>query len=224
MAQKYLLPCTCGKHIPIETAQAGGEVLCECGLAVKVPSLLKIKKLSTVEEFAASQEEPSSPESSEEKQDSPEKKRSGDALPRTLRTMGGILLLLSILLTAYWVMFTYPKPQDVLNKRFVYTFGDKEIPQDSSPVPLDERRFLYIPEEAIDYFDPNMTMRYWRLVEDGPAMSLNFRENFQTLVDTYYIRCVGSGVLILISLIIYIASFFVSKTKVVAPRKGTDWR
>lgn len=45
MATKYLLPCTCGKKIPVESRQAGEEILCDCGLHLTAPTMLSMRKL-----------------------------------------------------------------------------------------------------------------------------------------------------------------------------------
>jgi hypothetical protein len=42
---KYLLPCTCGKAIPVDIGQAGQRVACVCGKSVDVPTMRGIKEL-----------------------------------------------------------------------------------------------------------------------------------------------------------------------------------
>ena len=44
MAQ-YLLPCKCGQKVRVETAQAGGQVLCSCGQSLAVPTLRGLRAL-----------------------------------------------------------------------------------------------------------------------------------------------------------------------------------
>ena len=53
MSTRYLLPCRCGKKIPVETSQAGQVLRCECGQDVEVPTLLKLRSLEAVEEKEA---------------------------------------------------------------------------------------------------------------------------------------------------------------------------
>lgn len=48
MRIKYLLPCSCGREIPIEATQAGEEVVCACGAKLEVPTLLKLNTLKRV--------------------------------------------------------------------------------------------------------------------------------------------------------------------------------
>lgn len=50
MAVKYLLECSCGEKVPVSASQAGQNVCCSCGLEQEVPTLLKLRKLETVEE------------------------------------------------------------------------------------------------------------------------------------------------------------------------------
>ena len=40
------LRCTCGRDLSVELSQAGGEVACECGETIAVPSLSKLRELS----------------------------------------------------------------------------------------------------------------------------------------------------------------------------------
>jgi hypothetical protein len=46
---RYMLPCSCGRNIPVELRQAGEIIKCECGTSVEVPTLGGIKNLQRVE-------------------------------------------------------------------------------------------------------------------------------------------------------------------------------
>ena len=46
---RYLLPCSCGQLISIDTIQAGQEVRCSCGKAQLVPTLREIRQLPEAE-------------------------------------------------------------------------------------------------------------------------------------------------------------------------------
>ncbi len=50
MSATYLLPCTCGKQLPIERRQAGENVVCTCGATVQAPTLLRMSDLEVVPE------------------------------------------------------------------------------------------------------------------------------------------------------------------------------
>jgi len=42
---QYLLTCRCGKNVPVEVGQAGGQVICSCGERLDVPTLRKLRHL-----------------------------------------------------------------------------------------------------------------------------------------------------------------------------------
>ena len=45
MSQRYLLPCSCGKTIPVGLSQAGSSVTCQCGQSVIVPTVRGLRAL-----------------------------------------------------------------------------------------------------------------------------------------------------------------------------------
>ncbi len=45
MAIKYLLPCSCGENVAVESRQAGQQVVCSCGQTLEVPTMQGIRKL-----------------------------------------------------------------------------------------------------------------------------------------------------------------------------------
>jgi len=47
---RYLLPCPCGRKIPVEPAQAGERFSCKCGRSIEVPTLGALRSLETVAE------------------------------------------------------------------------------------------------------------------------------------------------------------------------------
>jgi hypothetical protein len=218
MSQKYLLSCSCGKEVPIETAQAGGNVLCDCGLSLKVPTLLQIKKLPLAD--GRQMQSPTADDVS----GVPAKTASKTQPNLSMLLIGLILTIAANLYCVYTVLFTFPKPQDVMNKQVVYQFAGKVAAQDSTPIPMPERYFFVISEEDIDFLNPIDAMRYWELVKDGPAMSMNFRENYETFKDYYDLRCAGTGILVLIALSLLISSFFLGRPPTVGTRQGTEWK
>ncbi|HUT10276.1 MAG TPA: hypothetical protein VMY42_07265 [Thermoguttaceae bacterium] len=46
---RYLLPCSCGRKIPIEVGQAGQTARCECGAPLKVPTMLEMAALEKLD-------------------------------------------------------------------------------------------------------------------------------------------------------------------------------
>jgi hypothetical protein len=45
----YLLTCNCGKSLPVEVGQAGGQVVCTCGTTLDVPTLRMLRHLPPVQ-------------------------------------------------------------------------------------------------------------------------------------------------------------------------------
>jgi hypothetical protein len=45
---QYLVPCSCGRKVPIGSQQAGESIICECGVKLEIPRLLELKKLDKV--------------------------------------------------------------------------------------------------------------------------------------------------------------------------------
>jgi hypothetical protein len=43
---QYLLPCTCGEKVRVEPAQAGGQIACQCGKLLTVPTLRGLRALA----------------------------------------------------------------------------------------------------------------------------------------------------------------------------------
>ena len=63
-ATKYFLPCSCGRQLVIDMAQAGQHVTCECGQSLEVPTMRGIRALKPVAETQP--EQASAPRSSSE--------------------------------------------------------------------------------------------------------------------------------------------------------------
>lgn len=53
---RYLLPCRCGRRLPVTTAQAGDQLECECGERLEVPTLRHLTSLERLEETAPSRQ------------------------------------------------------------------------------------------------------------------------------------------------------------------------
>lgn len=52
----YLLPCKCGRRLPVTAAQAGDQLECECGERLEVPTLRHLASLERVEEAPPARE------------------------------------------------------------------------------------------------------------------------------------------------------------------------
>ena len=77
MSNHYLLPCSCGKKLPVSAAQAGAGVTCACGQKLRVPTLRGLREL-----------EPARAES-------PVRTAPGWSLAHGLCFSGGLLLILA---------------------------------------------------------------------------------------------------------------------------------
>ncbi len=45
MRVKYLLPCSCGEKVAVESTQAGQDILCACGKTMEVPTMQGLRQL-----------------------------------------------------------------------------------------------------------------------------------------------------------------------------------
>jgi len=77
---RYLLPCSCGRKIPIEPGQAGQTLSCECGASLKVPTMLEMAHL---EELAC---------------ESPPEKQTVWGIRQSLTLLGVVMVLGSLVL------------------------------------------------------------------------------------------------------------------------------
>src|SRR5260221_8593002 len=50
---RFLLPCACGRQLPVTAAQAGDQLQCECRQRIEVPTLRHLAALERVEDSAA---------------------------------------------------------------------------------------------------------------------------------------------------------------------------
>ena len=58
MSQQFLLPCTCGQKVRVESAQAGGRVSCRCGQSLTVPTLRGLRELEPAKDLAPAKAAP----------------------------------------------------------------------------------------------------------------------------------------------------------------------
>ena len=53
---KYLLPCSCGRKMPVEPRQAGQSVDCACGESLEIPTMLAMSALEPADSVAENPE------------------------------------------------------------------------------------------------------------------------------------------------------------------------
>ena len=105
MGSKYLLPCSCGRKVPVEGFQAGQRVRCPCGAELDVPSMLGLARL----ELAQSEPGAEAPSS-----------RWG--VRQRLPLIGGLVLLIGLAgVVTLWV--TRPRPPDIRGFSPAQTFA-----------------------------------------------------------------------------------------------------
>jgi len=92
---QFLLPCACGKTIPVEPVQAGNRIHCQCGAELQIPTLLAMRRLERV-------------------QDSPNKGTSDKLVwgPKQRLFVVGILISATGLAMATWFYATRPRKPD----------------------------------------------------------------------------------------------------------------
>ena len=95
MQTKYLLPCSCGREIPIEASQAGQTIRCQCGADLEAPRLMRMSSLKRAEQEA-----------------SPARPRNGWGTRQRLVLLGALLALPGIVLTTY-LLLNRPKLAEV---------------------------------------------------------------------------------------------------------------
>ncbi len=112
MPNKYLLPCKCGRKHPVEPAQAGDQLVCNCGDTLPVPTLLEMRKLEQVQ--SANQVGPTS----------------WSVKHRTFVIGVVIFLVGTALLAFFWSRRPEP-PDDATKRRFV-----ERVVQSAPPLEL----------------------------------------------------------------------------------------
>ncbi len=210
MVNLFRLPCKCGQSIPLDLSQAGQDVVCPaCGETAHAPSLLNIKQLEAYEEDPGAK---------------PVGNMSSGNLRHAFFLIGGVLLLFSIMPLIYFAAATYPEADQVLEKRKAFSYGGKELPQDSTPIPGFEQLTLRITDEGIDGLPPIDLYYYFLWLKQEQNFGGNFYENYQALVDAYYIRVVTLAILVLVGAGFVIAGFFMPKrSEEVTGWSGGEW-
>lgn len=229
----YQLPCECGNAIPVETSQAGQEVVCPfCRATRIVPTLMRIKKLPVLGQ-AESGGAPSSGSTagppSADSEDTPKT----DLLPgeyavnprRIVFYAGIAATLITLPLFLYVLLGTRPKSTQVLEKEVFKQFAGRFAYQNSTPLPRNEEMILAVSHEYIDWMLPTEAYFYLDTIGDNPNFSYEFQENFQTVKERYAIRTVFFAIALGLALLLLCASPFVpSRTRQIGLRSGAAWK
>ncbi|MDR1291488.1 MAG: hypothetical protein LBK06_09835 [Planctomycetaceae bacterium] len=204
--QFYKFPCSCGSSQPIEVLQAGSEVKCpECGAVRVAPTMLKIKQLEMAREFA-------------------DKRREETGVLRHGFFWFGLILLLPSIVALIYFASHYPQPDNVLNKKDRFAYGETMLYQNSTPIPQYEHVILSITDENIDQMLPFDLFRYYEFFKLGANFSYNFQMNYQELKYAYYTRVAIFSLLIVLSIVSMVISSFMPKRGVVVDGwTGSEW-
>ena len=213
MSLRYRLPCEkCGRVHPVETGQAGGVMFCDCGVKIRIPTMLKIKRLEPWDEGETAEEKKDDADStkapvadaaaapgastdseaqpSASSADKPEESEKGR--PRLSAKRRGLFIVASV----FFVVSTFfacgaiktPPPLSVFYKHIDYKLNDgRRIRRDTTPVTREDFDFYFF----TDYSDPNQRVY---LVDDelidrmNPFVCVKYFENVKQLEmsDNFY--------------------------------------
>lgn len=251
MPARYQLTCPrCNRQIPIETSQAGQTLPCECGESLRVPTMLKIKRLPLWNDADASDaprldestanELPSSSETSVE----PSAAVPTVGAPRSAAETSGKrwgLFVVAAVFTLVGAFFfcrnVLPvNPLGVFYKRVEYASGDgKTIRRDSSPIDYRDYSFYFLDDPVNkgvyyvdDYLIDNMSFFHsYHYLESVQKleMSDNFYENYEALKSRRVISLAMSGVATLCGFALALFALLApEKRRNVGTARGDAWR
>lgn len=197
MSVRYELACQCGRKFPVETSQAGQELSCECGATLKIPTMMKIKRLPVWSEgdgeptdakadgaFDSTANQESAPTDAKENvanetndggvQTQNVAKRGGLSSRRLgMFLVGGAILVVSAFF--FCRDLKAPNPLDVFYKRQVFAADGKAIRRDSSPIEQSDVNFYFL-------YEPSLQATY--LVDD------NIIDSMSVFYAYRYLECV----------------------------------
>lgn len=251
MSIRYQLTCPrCQRPTPIETSQAGQSISCECGETLRVPTMLKIKRLplwgddgtataaSTPESPADDVQNASTPAAETA---SPDVSAASSAKPAASSGKRWGLFAVAALVTVVGAFFfcanlRTPAPRAVFYKRVVYASGDgKTVRRDSSPIDALDYSFYFL-HDALndrvylvdDYLLDNMSFFHAYHYLDAvkkPELSDNFYENYEAIKSRRVIYRVMSGAATLLGFALALFALLApEKRRNVGAARGDAWR
>ena len=243
MSIRYALPCdACGRRHPVETSQAGGQIDCECGATIRIPTMLKIKRLDPWEDADAetpkeTQEAPATTPVAPSTPESPAapKARKLSARRRGLFIVASLAFVVSVFFCARAIKT--PPPIAVFYKQTVYDLGDgRKVRRDTTPTTYGDYCFYFftdysnperptylVDDQLIDMMSPFVTIQYFTYLKELP-MSDNFYENYEALKTRRYLYLGGFGFLAFVSLVVALLALFVKESqKQVGSMRGSSW-
>ena len=168
---RYELLCDkCGRSYPVETRQAGGTIECECGAALSIPTMLKMKRLPEWNEAKESGETPAEQEpqtldsanaSEPAEVETPVEERAEPSRPSRRKKLSSkrralFCFCAVIVIGSLFVVgknLKTPPPTQVFYKNTVYSLGDgRAIKRDTTPITMEDYSFYF----ATDFSDPSL--------------------------------------------------------------------
>lgn len=250
MSIRYQLTCPrCQRPTPIETSQAGQSLSCECGELLRVPTMLKIKRLPLWDDdgtaaAAAPTESPADAVQNASTPDADAAPSASVAAPANPAASSGKrwgLFAVAALVTVVGAFFfcanlRTPDPRAVFYKRVVYASGDgKTVRRDSSPIDALDYSFYFL-HDALndrvylvdDYLLDNMSFFHAYHYLDAvkkPELSDNFYENYEAIKSRVVIYRVMSGVATLLGFALALFALLApEKRRNVGAARGDAWR
>ncbi|MBQ8285412.1 MAG: hypothetical protein IJZ10_03830 [Thermoguttaceae bacterium] len=181
MSARYQLTCPrCQRQIPIETSQAGQTLPCECGESLRVPTMLKMKRLPLWGDDATGPTDaPTSPDlptvsnaskdanvrpSLDDAPARPETSAASNATPPVSGKSWGLFAVAAVFTLVgafFFCRCLQPvNPIGVFYKRVEYASGDgKTVRRDSSPIDYHDYSFYFLDDtvnERVYYVDDNL--------------------------------------------------------------------
>lgn len=251
MSIRYQLTCPrCQRPTPIETSQAGQSLSCECGETLRVPTMLKIKRLPLWDDDGTATAEPTTESPADDVQNAStpaaetaptDAPAASSAKPAASSGKRWGLFAVAALVTVVGAFFfcanlRTPDPRAVFYKRVVYASGDgKTVRRDSSPIdaldysfyflqdPLNDRVYL-----VDDYLLENMSFFHAYHYLDAvkkPELSDNFYENYEAIKSRRVIYRVMSGVATVLGFALALFALLApEKRRNVGAARGDAWR
>lgn len=190
MAKKYLLPCECGREIPVETAQAGEETVCDCGKTLAVPRLLELKRLPSADEG-----------------ETPEAALSGDGRAIHLALIiGGAFFFLVFSALLAMKLGNPPTQRDAANLRSAFSYEGNIVQSSANPISQEEWRGALTTDEHIDMMPPAHAVQYFHELKQGVQPSFGMRSRYKQLIVVHNLWLGTLGALAFIALVIAVSA------------------
>ncbi len=246
MSTRYQLTCPrCNRQFPIETSQAGQAFPCECGETLRVPTMLKIKRLPLWSDDGNANvlsptvdAAPAVESSNDDAQVVPSPAAASNASSSGKRWgLFAVAAVFTIVAAFFFCRNVVPvNPLGVFYKRVEYASGDgKTVRRDSSPIDYRDYSFYFLDDPVNksvyyvdDYLIDNMSFFHSYHYLDAVQkleMSDNFYENYEALKSRRVISLVMFGVATLGGFALALFALLApEKRQNVGTARGDAWR